>query len=170
MVFVIGIDHSIHQREHALLGNGGMLDLRDILRELVGEHKIQLIAEENSVQAMQRYNIVNTPAQVFAEENEIQYLFSDPDSQERIALGIRSRQDTAVMLGIDIFHATESDRDLINKNHRDADQAREVEWMNRIRPYINSDIIFICGFEHTQSFVELLNSNGLQASLYKILD
>lgn len=170
MIFIIGIDHAIHQREHPLLGTEGMLDLRDTLRELTGEHEIHLVAEENSVQAMQHHNMANTPAQVFAEEHNIQYLLADPDSQERAALGIRSRQDTAVRLGIDIFNTTEADRDLINKNHRDADQLREVEWMNRIRPYNNADIVFICGFEHARSFVELLNENDLEASLYKILD
>lgn len=170
MIFVIGIDHAIHQREHFLLGKEGMLDLRNALRELAGENEIHLVAEENSVQAMQHHNMANTPAQVFAEERKIQYLLADPDSQERAALGIRSRQDTAVSLGIDIFSATEAERDLINKNHRDADQLREVEWMNRIRPYNNADIIFVCGFEHTRSFVELLNSNGLEASLYEVLD
>lgn len=169
MIYIIGIDHQKHQ--YVIFANEeSVFDLKDVIKELLATHDVGLIAEEFSQQVLDDKGIERTAAQEVADNAGIKYLLADPDSKERQALNIRTRQDTAISLGIDITQATEADREKINLNHKDADQQREEEWLRRVMPYIARNIVFVCGFEHAKTLQQLITSKGEKAYVHKILD
>jgi hypothetical protein len=168
MIFIIGIKHDLHQT--GPFGDKQPLaDFEELLGKVTKEEKIQLIAEEFSQDAARFWNIEKTPTQTFAEKLGVDYIHVDPGIKERKTLGIKSREETASELGIDIFNLAPGDLDKINANSKSYDHLREEEWLRRLTPHAGRQVVFVCGFEHTQSFFNLLIAKGYKATVYKIL-
>jgi hypothetical protein len=169
MIFILGIDHRSHQF-WSPFSEDSILNLENELNAILKKEKIELIAEEFSLEAGKLHNVEKTTTQKFSESKNIPYMFVDPDSNERKGLGIRSRKDTADKLGIDIFNCTKEEVDEVNTNHKDADQLREREWLRRISSYASMNIIFLCGFEHVSSFKDLAIQSGYYAQISKVVE
>ncbi len=126
---------------------------------------------EISKDALQYYSVGKTISQTVAEENNLEYIFADPGFQERNSLGIKSRQEVGKSIGIyfdssTIGTLTKQEQEKINIANKDNDTLREKEWLRRIEKNINKPIIFMCGFEHADTFYKLIEQSGYKASIY----
>ncbi|MCL5006747.1 MAG: hypothetical protein M1153_01170 [Patescibacteria group bacterium] len=170
MIYIIGINHEKHQFGKSQ-NTTEVKKLRVALEKLIRDESISVVAEENSEEALKIHEINKTISQVVAEEHGISYVLADPDSKERKTLGIRSRQETALSIGIHFNESTvgtltKDQQNKINIAHRNTDHKREKEWLQRIKKYINEPTVFICGFGHADTFFKLLTDNGYQVTVY----
>ncbi|MBL4644625.1 MAG: hypothetical protein JKX80_02040 [Candidatus Pacebacteria bacterium] len=170
MIFIIGVDHDWYQ--HLSDWNVEYVnDLKVEVRYLITEEGVQLIAEESSVAGLKKRGIEKTVAQEIADELEIPHKHIDPDLEEREVLGIRTRKDVAKSLGIGPpDEATEEDIAKINEDLKPDYRLREEEWLRRIESNMTANIAVVCGFQHVESFQELLESRGYDSVVHVILD
>ena len=155
MIFIIGITHDKYQLKKSH-DTEDIRRLKEIINNTIIAHKISVIAEEISLDALNYYDIEKTISQVVAEENSLKFIFADPGFQERKILGIKSRLETAQGLGMlindfNMGNLTKSEQDKINEAHKKNDSLREEEWLRRIQSSVDKNVIFICRYFHNSS-------------------
>jgi len=167
MIFIIGIDHRYQTGRG--VNPSKFADFKKAIADLLTKEKAWVLAEEFSLEAAAKCGITKSVSQELAENYRVRYILADPDSGERKALGIRSRQETAESLGIySIYAPSQDEEEKINAYHRDADEEREKEWLRRIEPYLGQPMIFICGFSHAEPLSQLLKTHGHECQINKL--
>lgn len=134
MVYLIGVDHIIqHLDERADESKIALVrDFSEYLNEQAKSLRVDLIAEEFSLEALEKSNADISTAQYVSKDLGIQHLFCD---------------------------LTTPERDRLNIGKSDHDK-REQYWLNCISNYPKNTIIFICGNNHLESFKEKLLAAG----------
>ena len=165
MVYLIGIDHGI---QHNLYDDSRDADaFRIYIKKLIKEKKIKIIAEESSQEYLKEKGITETIVQKVSKSFNIDFIFADPDRKERIKLGIKSRENIAKELGIYRPNEdyTEMEKSKINIRSKNPDKLREEEWFNRIKLFINKNILFICGSGHVENFCSLIKEKEVSCEI-----
>ncbi len=137
VVRIIGADHRI-QWIPQLPGLGWISRIAEFTQYLkvqCADHMIQLIGEEFSEYLVQSNHAQDSTARRTAKEIGCSHLFCDPDSGERVALGIRDNFD------------------------------RESEWLRRLAASGFQRILFICGEDHADTFAVRLQDAGYDAQV-----
>lgn len=173
MIHLIGVDH-IYQTGKMPHGEPLHPELLNSFKEAVAALAIggiEMIGEEFSQAALNNNNIQCTTVQKLATQYNVLHLFIDPDLEERKSLGIvpETRDGMAECLG---FKPDREGRYIpdqeaeVNKKCAPLDAIREREWLRRIKPYANQDLLVICGFQHIKTFSTLLENAGLQIKFH----
>lgn len=164
MIYIIGVKHDEQ------IGSSKNFDhikqFKADLESLILDNNISIIAEEFSKQALETYGA--SPSYEVACTKNLKYIFCDPDINERKRLGIQLREETAKNLELDILNLNQQEENQINIAHKKFDDLRENEWLNRIRYNTQDEIVFVCGFGHTETFSSLLKDNGYERKVYKV--
>lgn len=168
MVYIIGVDHLVQY-------NGPVPerlrdDFRDYLVAFSRTHRIDLIAEEFSNEALlEVYHATKDTACEAARILGILHRFCDPEERDMIRLGIpyfadiigRVKKqrgiDTAFILDDTLRARVREEATAISKSYW---HLRETFWYDRIAPDIDSNILFICGHEHTDRFQSIILQHG----------
>jgi hypothetical protein len=147
MIHIIGTAHWKTQYWSDLIRKGESLDTCPVIVERFESYlqnaaislNATIIAEENSKQLVDQLEGGSSVAKTVAEELRLRHDYSDPDGEERIALGVGERPED-----------------------------REPIWMGRLQPFSpnKTSIIFVCGADHSVSFQSLLERNGLHAQIH----
>lgn len=103
------------------------------LSKKVKELNITFIAEEWSEDSSRISNVETTIAQDIANRCKIKHAYCDPREDERKEIGWLSKSD---------------------------DYLREKFWLNKIKPHLDNNMIFVCGTDHLESFGKLLSECG----------
>lgn len=103
------------------------------LSKKVEELNITFIAEEWSEDSSRISSVKTTVPQDIAKRYKIKHMYCDPRKDERKEIGWLSKSD---------------------------DYLREKFWLNKIKPYLNHNMIFVCGSDHLESFGKLLSKCG----------
>ena len=168
MVFVIGADHLVQY-------NGPVPgDLRNQFREYLvttsRTRHIDCIAEEFSAEALHDvYHATRDTALEAAKQLGIRHVFCDPEEPDMRRLGIPFFADL-----IDLEKKRRGIHDAfildhtVRKNVREEAIAlsksywhiRESFWYDRIEPFMDSNLLFVCGHEHALRFGSLVRSMG----------
>jgi len=136
-IFLIGVDHRI-QWLPKHIGPEWVKELQnfsDHLSKACTDHKITLIAEEFSEEALSNSDAIDSVARGVSFELGIKHLFCDPNSQERENSGIKTNYQ------------------------------REQFWLDWLTASGHDAILFICGDDHLESFSKKLNSAGHQTTI-----
>ena len=109
------------------------------LTEMVDTLAINCICEEFSEEALQECEAEYTWGWQIASQKDIVHKMVDPTREERDALGIPIYSEV---------------------NEEENFCRREAEWMRRIHDLPFTNLLFICGEKHLQSFRKLLSEDG----------
>ena len=168
MVFIIGVDHLVQY-------NGPVPEplrneFKDYLVACSRLHRVELIAEEFSREALHEvYHATRDTALEVADMLGIPHRYCDPEEADMKKLGLpyfadvlemvrKSRGITEAFILDDVVrNAVRAEAIAIAKTFW---HSRESFWYEQLAPEIGSNILFICGHEHTQGFHSLLESHG----------
>jgi hypothetical protein len=163
MIYLIGVNHRIQHNGN----NSSDLSKRNgfinyLLRK-VNEFDVLLIAEEFNQEALTRSDATKATAKIAAEKARIEHRFCDPDSQERVRIGIPS----CVELQIELFGKAKTIRnhkenELLQIKCKKFNSIREKYWFEKIKDKSLYNVVFICGDDHIESFQSLLNGIGIE--------
>lgn len=175
MIYILGTTHEImnHEEDNDSLINEYYCFLK---KEIVAKN-IAIVAEESSIEsAVDRSTNHNkkTELEVIASElssveKSIKYIPVDPDRTESARLGIKRREVVMSELRLDISSFTHAEEWRVNAKMADYDCMRERVWLDKLKPFIDQDIFFVCGYMHYGSFSHLLTESGYESSLLRII-
>jgi len=160
-VVLLGTAHTIQRGENA------PTLFRAVLMKEWEKHKVKAIAEEID-------NGLDTVASTLAADLSIEYLYADPDSNERFERGIQSDCRLDIVLEysdryseIAIWPKEPSKENLpaevwneYDKRTNESYRMREQVWLEKIVSFDKWPLLFICGAIHFQEFSKLLVATG----------
>lgn len=151
MVIVVGTSHTIQVADP---------ELKSYLQSLCQEFKVNAVAEEMSDEDLAEMNCtVSIPMQV-ANALHIPHRFCDPNSKERVTLGIRQEND----IRISAFPSTLPESEVAARL-AESHAKRERYWLEQLRSLNFWPVLFVCGADHVTSFNHLLNQENIVAHI-----
>jgi predicted metal-binding protein len=157
VIYIIGVNHELQYFD------GSTNLLLNFLSEQVELLGAKLIAEELNQEAIDReqqtrQTTLESTSRGAASKKGIDHRFCDPDSAERVVIGIPSPAQIRKSLGL---RAGENE-DRVEEEARRDFPLREKFWLDKISDKIHENIIFVCGSCHVDSFAALLEQRDYQ--------
>ncbi len=121
---------------------------------------IKTLAEEINSDARKKWIIKQTVPENVADILHIEHADCDPNEAERKRLGILN-VGAVKMNGL--IH--EESEETVRANIRQEYDKREDEWIRRLSQLTHFPVLFICGSEHSASFLEKATRYGFKAHL-----
>lgn len=164
MIYILGVDHFEVQLPHPKNDSGKVSQFLERVRNICREKKIGLIAEEISEDGLLSNQIDSTHAGRIVPELGLEYMFCDPGQAERKKLNVKQREDIASELSMQPPY-TKAQEERINEVAAESDRRREKYWLDQIglRNGKGKEVLLICGFEHTDYFLEMARKEGFVA-------
>jgi hypothetical protein len=159
MIYLVGVNHGVQfVNRHS---DGNVINaFENYLRETCREYRIQLIAEEMSMESLKKWKATRYVCTSIADELFIKHIFCDPDSNERKKKGIKLEREVREELGYGQI--------LSNSQVKRLDEAlktqwplREQFWLQKILEAKADRTLFVLGSSHIESFSELLSQKGI---------
>lgn len=160
MVYLIGVNHLRVQRRYL----GHELSAFHERYKWVVESAIklygpELLAEEDNVEFLPTE--ADSILLEIADTYSIGHRFIDPDSAERRKIGYCSQREISEMCpnwpsGSGVARAHEIAHHF---------PKREQFWLRKLRDSLNSEVLFVCGWGHIESFRALLAREGVAYSI-----
>lgn len=156
-LYIVGTSHLV-QLGHGSAAPGASLALEEQIRRECTGRKIRRIAEEMSIDALERYKMPVSVGQQVANELGIEHQNVDLVRSERAALGIDDGPATCQTFqdGGEAF--CKSFAVLV-------DAVRERCWVARLLSRRVWPALFICGSDHSRSVCQIWQELGLRAEI-----
>ena len=170
MIYLVGI--SDHNKQHN--GNDcADLFLRNkfsaFLKDKIKEYGIALLAEEFNEDCLKNSKGNIATVRSVAEELKtkgikLEHIFCEMSESERKRRGILSPSEIwSKKLDIKSYQGSspnlnENQKNIFDKEIEKSFLARETFWFEKISDYFDRNILFVCGLDHVESFLLLLNS------------
>ncbi len=144
MIFIVGVNHNTQYVRNDVKPSTGF---KNYLVDKITKYSLSLIAEELRKETIdKRNNAIDSVARVTTlSAADTKHLYADPNSAERKLLGIPTDTSTC----------SPEDR-------AKYDCIREKYWLLEIEDQNCSNVLFICGDKHVDSFDSLLCNEGYQ--------
>jgi len=156
-MFIIGVNHNI---QYVFEGKSPSTEsFKQYLVAEITKHSISLIAEELSIEAINRNKAIDSIAHVTALSIGIKHLYADPDLKARESLGIPSEKQIREELGLGriLSHGQLACLDEAKSKYY---PIREKYWLSQIKDQNCSKVLFLCGDSHVESFASLCSNKG----------
>lgn len=158
-ILVLGTDHGF-QREDPKFSNAMHLQFADFLRRTIQDSSIVAVAEENNHEALSEHSREVSVPESIAADLGIPHRHCDPNRQTRSVLGIRQENS----IRIQNFPEKVSEDEVQNQLNA-SDRKREEYWLQQLLELNSWPVLFICGANHVNPFLKLIESNGMQTFL-----
>jgi hypothetical protein len=125
---------------------------------LCRRHCVRALAEELSYEAMLARDVSSSICIGVAARLKVPHVFCDPDTQERLRLGILQEND----IRADGFARGWSAGEIqlqVEHSYR----KRERNWSNRLQSLNRWPVLFVCGASHVKNFVQVLSHADIGA-------
>ena len=134
MIHLISVDHVVQYRSHLNSDMHHLIpEFQSIVRKVCSTKGINVLAEEFNRECCTRNNVETSVLEDLSSELGLIHCFIEADSEERKARNISSK-----------------DHDL-----------REAIWLEKLAPYIESDVLVVCGQQHIKSFGAKLHDQDI---------
>jgi len=165
MIYLVGVDHRIQ-----VIGGidaGTTATFVNHLNEVIVREGVCVVAEEYSedVLVKYRYELSQVVVRSVAITHGLHHIFIDPNTEERLAIGLPTDAEIKTMLGINTSWLTSTDADRLNSKKREYFPIREAFWLDRLRPFTQEGILCVCGNGHLESFGGMLIDRGVDATI-----
>lgn len=154
-VLVIGTSHE-YQRPLPESASQAPGRFRALVAATCRQQGVRAIAEEMSLDALQRHGAHESVCKQVAEALGIAHRYCDPSTKEQEALGV-AEGDSIRMSG---YFANRSQEE-IEAAVRASDAIRERCWLECLLELDSWPVLFVCGANHTEPFRELLRANAI---------
>jgi hypothetical protein len=155
-IFLLGTSHPVQCGSNKC--SLSAQQFREFVRKHCHFYKIRLLAEEMSNCGLANHGVTASVAQTLASELNIQYLAVDLEDQERKNLGIDDWDLGIAAAPPGTFIADKAVLGLLTEKL--SNPLREYCWFARILANDSWPTLFICGANHVQSMVSLMQSVG----------
>lgn len=159
-VFLIGISHQI--QSDTSRNNQTTKSFVDYISKKILELNIKILAEEYSEDACIIADVKQSTIQSLAIQYQLLHRYVDPGNIDREKLGIKSNQEILNSIDPSNYDNLAEIRD---KELKKDFPKREGFWLERLADLTGSNIIFVCGSKHLESFSNLLTSNNIPNSI-----
>ena len=157
MVYLIGVNHQVQFTNRS--SNLSLINnFTSLLEKTALDKDIFLIAEEFSMDALKLWQASACTARDVSKKLKIKHLFCDPSKKEQKKLGYPTQEERAKEAGSNLA----LDIQEVEKKYF---PIRENYWFKKIEPYINENILFVCGQSHIESFSVLLKKNKIDCEI-----
>jgi hypothetical protein len=120
------------------------------------------IAEEMSQEALRLHGAIDSIPRQVAEELHIAYRDCDPDSEERMTLGLVIDEDE-IRMPMALNGKASAEIDVAVATDR---AKREREWIRRLVQLDTWPVVFVCGRNHAHGFRAQLLAADIDATFY----
>jgi hypothetical protein len=169
MIYLIGVDHIKSQWEYQDGSNTQFVScFTNTLRTYIKELKVTIIGEELNHEILEQQGVERSTAQIIAEEFCLKHIFCEPSAQERIRLGILSKEEISQQLYKKELWQIPDDnpeQQIINEEHQKYFSKRERFWLDKIKDCKEEIILFIYGKSHVGTFRKLLEDNTVKVAI-----
>jgi len=174
MIYILGTTHEImNHEEDASAMNEYYCFLK---KEILGK-KITIVAEESSVESAldrsmnhdKKTELEAIASELSSVKKPIKYISVDPDRTECARLGIKRRENVMSELRLNLSDFSHAEEWEVNARMANYDCMRERVWLDKLKPFIEKDVIFVCGYMHCGSFAHLLTESGYESVFLRII-
>jgi len=153
MIYLIGTNHELqHNAKPFRIDEPEALSAREkfkeYLEDLCSHYRFDLIAEESCEELLKLKSTESTVKEI-SDNFGIEHKFCDPDIQQRLELGLPGH-GTAELPSGERF-----------KFHK----VREEFWIGKLSRDLERKILFICGAEHIDLFMKLIESMNIKVKV-----
>lgn len=145
-------------------GNASDTDrFKKFIIELCEGHSVDTIAEEYNEDAEQEMHCDEIVCKTVCDNLGIDHLYIDPNRTERQKLGI---SDISSLNYLAMFHNWSTEK--LAEEKANNYTIRETYWLNKITENTSDDdvVLVVIGADHEDSFLELLDENGIEYEVY----
>src|SRR5258708_6266900 len=169
MLHIIGLNHRAQARTPGSELTDEQRLLSDCLLRTIEQVSPAFVAEEDSEEALTKRGKVSI-AQEIADKKRIEHRFCDPTDSQRKTIGYRDGQSLEVEMFMQDREGMSNDEIFCKTRAIEIGRyfpIRERFWLQRLDGCKNIDAVFICGDLHIDSFVKLLDMEGVE---YKVVE
>lgn len=162
-LYIVGVHHKYQFGPcHAFKENllSAHVALAVFLKNCCVQLCIKTLAEEINSDARDKWGIKQTVPKRVAENLCIEHAECDPNEDERKQIGILN-EGFVKMKGL----INEQFEETVQANIRREYDKREDEWIRRLSQLNHFPVLFVCGSEHSKSFLEKASKHGFNAHL-----
>lgn len=156
-LFIIHTNHA-----HQIVGHeaGNADEFMEHLEKICRLHRIDLIAEEFSTEALAKSKATESTCRLLSKRIKINHIFCDPDSKQRAQLNIPTTNQILENLKFGKIRLQHQENQLIIEE-RKYWPLRENYWIDCIFSHEFQNCLFVCGSDHFESFRQQLFSNQI---------
>ena len=169
MIYIHEINHNTQHRGK-VCDHEGANRLEELVESLCSAKGISVVAEEfseeacqfNKVEASVCHHVVNRLG------SPLLHIYCDPNSSERECLGIPSQAeiDERVKEKLGVKYIRKEDIDCCNRLAAKYHPIREEFWLTKLKPHKGTNVAFICGSDHIDSFAAMLTKNDWEVETF----
>ena len=161
MLYIVGVNHSVQFKNDDL-----SLGFLVFVKNIIDGYVIEIIAEEWSNDANSLWKIKESNLSLLSKELNKYLIQFEPNEIDKNKFGIMTRLDIrkkaesfipSVKTVEDIKQRKLEKERLKKQNYI----PREIYWLEKIKPYLNKNILIICGNDHITTFCSLLLKNSI---------
>ena len=134
----------------------GSEDFRQLVTVTCRSQDIKAIGEEMNRDALNDNNTRESVCKQVADKLKIQHRYCDPSIEKQISLGIEEPRKVTPA-----EHSIDPDLYKMDSHVERTFGIREGEWLKCLLELDTWPVLFVCGYNHTKSFPELLHGNGI---------
>ena len=174
MFYLIGVEHGVQSVPVKGVEIPNHTEYRACLEQAIHTYKPAVVGEEYNKDAFARAEFVNRGPQEYftrkiAEKAGVKHALCDPDLKTRMAIGYQSPLCWSPLIDNLSEPLPDSEHDLLCRGLEIIFDIpiREQYWLNQLKPFLEKDIIFVCGDAHVESLGELLASKNILSNVIK---
>jgi hypothetical protein len=161
MFYLIGVNHDAQRRAPKDDLTPEHIELESCLKKAIDDYHPELIAVEENEEHLKNKKTglidISIPG-IVAACHGIKTLFCDPTTAQRVEIGYRDAKDIQMLEGLGKIPAQAIEMALFFRR-------REEFWICRLSNYLNSEVIFVCGENHLETFSARLESRGVESKV-----
>ncbi len=158
-VLIIGTDHYYQTGSTNCCDNEIAL-FTNTLKNAINKYSAVGVFEEMNKEGLKAYKVSSTISQNISSKLGLNHKFVDPNTQERESRGIKDRGKIKIRGLMNGLSQSEIENRILEQ-----DMLRETYWLEEVKKYATGVIIFICGSNHSHSFLELLLKNNIMSEI-----
>lgn len=162
MFYLIGVNHNAQRHPPGATLDKDQAELQRRLNEAIDDHNPKLIAVEESVATL--LNDESIPQNV-AKQRGIEAMLCEPSNDEKSRCGYLDKPEIRLKLGFcncpPALEKTAADAVEIALNF----PLREEFWIEKLKEHLQSEVIFVLGENHIDSFSRRLQARGIQSKV-----
>ncbi len=164
MIYLIGVKHEFQHDGNSCVDIASRNKFSAFLKNKAKEYNVALLAEEFNEDCLKNSKGNISIVKKAAEELKIKHRFCELSKDERKAKNILSESEIySKKLNIRRYGGVcpvldENQQKIFDEEMEKSFLAREIEWFLKINDYFDKNILFVCGSDHIESFLLLLNS------------
>jgi len=159
MFYLIGVNHNAQRHPCGATLDKDQEELQRRLNEAIDDHHPELIAVEESVDTL--LNDESIPRNA-AEQHGIEAMLCEPSNDEKRRIGYMAKPQIGFKLSAcncpPSLEKTAADAVEIALNF----PLREEFWLEKLKEHLRSEVIFVLGDDHIDSFSRRLQTLGIQ--------